>query len=370
MAVRWQAHDLRRLRTADRGLARIARGAGAGLVPCVDVYVLVGLAPWLRHPDPIACAIVIQKMARSDRGCFGGAAVALLGAALAAACGGSVSGPPGNDGAPLSIDALPGQLANAACENLGACCNAAAIPFDQANCRANWTAGVEMAVKRVLQESRVRYDASAAGACVAAYRDYFKRCLDQGDNAVDAVCNRMFVGAVELGGACSRSDECAPSATGSGWCSFDARAETAQGVCVAPELADSSATTHGKLGEACAGSCESGADCGVLAPTGTTPSVTKMCFADDGLQCDFDTGTCQPPSTVGQACRFGGCVKEAYCSAAGVCAPKKPDGTACTDDGECNTGDCLFPGADSSTTNRVCGAKNLATPGVCSAKFD
>jgi len=325
------------------------------------------LAPYSKREDALSCSVVMKKVAW-----WGWAGMGVLLSALVPACGGAVevpdtngngtagrNGTPGGSGAPVAIEALPERLASAACESMAACCRSADIPFVLATCRANATPLLQKAVNEALR-ANIRYDASAAGACIAAYGDYFKGCFVANDKLVEASCSRVFVGTIPLSGACTKSEECAPAADGRGRCDFDS--DQAQGVCVGPSASVPS-TPHGKLGEACAGSCSGSGDCGGAAPSGSGPVVTTVCFADEGLQCDFATQTCQPLAALGQVCSSGACVAGAFC-AQGVCAALKPDGAECSENQECMARRCSL--LDPAAPRGTCGAKSLATPATCS----
>lgn len=321
-------------------------------------------APFLKQGDPLACSAVIIKAGRNVSECWlGGAGLGLLLAALVPACGGSVNGAPGGDGdgEPVPIEALPEQLANAYCENIAGCCDTAAIAFDLATCRANVKAVVQKSVNEALRANS-RYEASAAGACVVAYGKYFKRCVEADSESIEASCNRVFVGTIALGGACTRNEECAPTADGSGHCLSES--DNPQGFCFGPNAPSS--TPRGKLGDACIGSCQGGkADCAVAVPTS---SVTTACFADEGLQCDFRTQTCQPLVAPGGACDHGACVAGAFCTNASVCAATKSDGESCADASECTAHQCFL--AEAAAAIGTCGARSLATPQACSGNLN
>ena len=304
---------------------------------------------------------------------LGASSLALLFATWVPACAGSVSPGPDGDGTPVPIEALPERLANAACENIAGCCNSSAIAFDLATCRATAKAALQKAVNQETSLS-VRYDASAAGACIAAYGAYFKGCVDGDEKSIEADCSQVFVGTVAVGGACTNNQDCAPSAAGSGSCVHDTTGDTTGqsngGVCVAAVNSSSPAIVHGKLGEACVGSCSGSGDCAGPAPSGPSPSVTALCFTEDGLQCEFRTQTCQPFAALGEPCNFGGCVAGAFCSNTSACSATKPDGAVCASNEECTGRRCLFAETDALQTSGVCGAKGLATPAKCSGNLD
>ncbi|MEI9938218.1 MAG: hypothetical protein WDO69_13440 [Pseudomonadota bacterium] len=262
----------------------------------------------------------------------------------------------------MPIEELAEQLADAACESIEDCCTSATIPFDLGTCRAIASAYLQKGVDATIQ-SAVRYDPSAAGACVTAYRRHFKGCVETRIDSSDS-CGRMFVGTVELGDTCTGNDDCAPSADGRGHCALDSDQEDAQAVCVAAPSVDLLA--RGQQGEPCSATCGGDGDCAAGVSAGSEPSTTA-CFADDGLQCDSDAHICQPLAMLGEACNSAPCVVGAFCTEAKVCATKKPDGAACASDSECAGPRCLF--ADPNTVNGICGAKSLATPSVCSGNL-
>jgi hypothetical protein len=152
----------------------------------------------------------------------------------------------------------------------------------------------------------------------------------------------------------------------------DPSGQTAQSVCVVSSFTTS---VHGKLGAACDGDCETGGDCSSSSPaptggtgTGPTTPAPASCYADDGLQCDFSSQTCQPLIAIGQPCSFEGCVVGAYC-AASVCTRSKADGAPCADGIECSSGSCNFP-HDPDALNSICGSSSFANAQTCVGNLD
>jgi hypothetical protein len=292
------------------------------------------------------------------------------------ACGGTTTGPgPGTDpgtsagsAGPISIAQLADQLANAFCDNIGGCCQAAAIAFDLASCKANILSTVSQGLAREMSPN-IRYDANAAGACVAAYASGVKSCKPS--NSIDTACSRVFVGSLPAGAPCSLDDECARPTGGTAFCDGgDSTNGGPSGTCSAASASATSA--HGKLGESCAASCPSGDTCTVTSAgggTGTPSPAMSVCYSDDGLYCSVDT-TCQPLIAVGQPCSFDGCVNGAFCGA-GVCTAGKADGAACGIDSECAGGSCLSSGAPSAGTGAspgvtgTCGGRGIASVASC-----
>ncbi|MEO8903229.1 MAG: hypothetical protein ABI627_17040 [Polyangiaceae bacterium] len=258
---------------------------------------------------------------------------------------------------------LADKLATAACENIAGCCDAGLIPFDLATCTATAKAALDKSVQEETQPN-IRYDASAAGACVAAYGQYFKGCVQQNDaTSTESSCNLVFAGTIAPGEACTKSGECAATKDGSSSCQVEAASGNAQGVCVAARNDSSASSPHGKLGEACVGSCEGNDNCFGPGAAGSAPSVTTWCFAADGLQCESATNTCQRLIVVGQSCDFAGCVTGAFC-ASGLCSAKKPNGAACNGNRECSVERCVF--SEPAGASGTCGNKSLATTAACS----
>ena len=279
---------------------------------------------------------------------------ALLFAVLVQGCGGSST-----DSSVVPFDQLPDQFASAICDNIGGCCQAASISFDLATCKANAKAFIQQGLVAQVNANALRYDANAAEACLTAFADEVKSCRDD-HHASDEVCNRAFAGAVPIGGACTTGNECAAPPVGSAQCAFDST--VTQGKCELSSVATPGA--HGKLGQACIGSCDAGGDCsGGFAGSGET--VSAICYVDDGLYCAGSI--CQPLNDLGKPCAaFEGCVAGAYCGDANTCVAQKPDGAKCALRGECASGRCKQP-ADGTTG--VCSVDAIASTSTCSGTF-
>jgi len=205
-------------------------------------------------------------------------------AALGPACGQTAGTASDKDPGPIPQADLE-EFAGTLCESIAGCCGDASIPFELTRCTEGLKVDLESAV-RPLSLPNIRYDAAAARACIAAYAKSFDACIrpKSGPFAPPPTgsafkdCPGMFVGTLPAGQACSRWEQCVPSAAGFSRCDFVSEPRR---VCVAP----APTLPHGKPGEACGGNCFDSGDC---------VSGIAMCYEREGLQCDIETQTCQP----------------------------------------------------------------------------
>jgi len=287
---------------------------------------------------------------------FGGA---LLVVWLAPGCGGSSTGT-------VSLDDFPKRLAKVICDHLVGCCRAVAMPLDSATCNANASVYFQQAFSEQ-DRTKVRYDASAADGCLAAYDGALSGCTFESADAevVDAACTPVFVGQVPLGGACRKGAECAPQAGARVSCDFGSGSGD-QGTCALGSSSPADAP-HGKQGQACVGSCSDNSCGGSATVAGST--TTAVCFASEGLYCDSQR-TCQPTLADGQPCSYSECSQASYCDDANrTCAPKKADGATCSVSSECRAYNCQFPDNDASSTG-ICGVESLANAKTCAGNFE
>jgi hypothetical protein len=102
-----------------------------------------------------------------------------------AALGGGCSG--STDGAatvgPVALDQLPQTLANAMCDSLAPCCKAANVPYLESGCKSTVTDGWSTFIAQ-MSSGHTRYDADAAGRCVAAAKNEIASCKELGDGAL------------------------------------------------------------------------------------------------------------------------------------------------------------------------------------------
>jgi hypothetical protein len=308
----------------------------------------------------------------------------LLGAGVAlAGCSSPSDGGAGPSG-PISADTAPTQFAQTLCTNMAACCQAHNLAHDDATCESSIEGQFRAAIL-ARQSSKVLYDPDAAGRCLDAYVSAFASCGDPGTTLHDA-CNAIWVGTVDLGGACTQSEECKDTPEVNAYCN--------QGVCTEDLLGQKPA--RATAGEACNGTCTengSGYSCISFDTSASVPS----CYTNDGFSCDGNTKTCVPLPKLGEPCTFGtgcasgafceggtcvaqrssgpctddsNCTNDSYCSTAnpssgvtpqGSCTAKKPDGATCQIDQECTVGRCQ---------NGICTPRLPVSASLCAGLLD
>jgi hypothetical protein len=216
-----------------------------------------------------------------------------------------------------------------------------------------------------VDQSKVRYDASAAGSCMAAYGNVVQSCKFDDTDSIESACEHMFVGLVPLGGTCASGSECAPQADGHASCHFEFSNDTSTGTCRLDAPSMFTAAPHGTLGQACIGSCQA-SSCD-SSPTGQGSTVTAICFASEGLYCG--TGeTCQPLLADGQPCSFAGCAATSYCDV--TCKPQKADGSQCVISDECTSHECEYADSGNNPVSGTCGTGSIATAKSCMGDLD
>ena len=270
----------------------------------------------------------------------------VLSAGVFFGCGGSSSssggGPSGGGpSGPVQSQEFGSVYASTFCSSIAGCCTSAGYPADTASCNSTLRPTVDALTKVYASKPKIRYDAAAAGACVEAYRVALSACTDQAlYGQVNAICKGVFRGTVAPGGACSSTQECAPSTAGTATCDT--------GVC---GLSDGSISSevHAKVGEACNATCSG--DTNSYGCSGSSRMIVPgagNCWVEDGLYCG-SSGLCEVAPKIGQPC--GG---YSYCEAAGHC-----DNGSCVADsasGPCSSTEaCLAPSyCDSSAPTHSC----------------
>jgi hypothetical protein len=273
--------------------------------------------------------------------------------AVCAVFGGCKSGD--DDAAPLSQDELPGAMASLVCDSLGDCCSSAKLVFDSTNCRAATSAQVKASLNETLTAA-VKYDAEAAGDCVAELKKRAK-CGRTGSLDDVPACDRVLVGTLAAGQPCQSNEECAAP----GYCNTDL--VTFEDICTVSSSSEL-ALVRGKAGDTCYATCEDPASCAVLGPSGNVvgdpiePGTTPVvCYRSDSLYC---SGNCQPLKAIGETCDAASACKDGlFCDFDfGICTAPHPNGAACSDDVECQSGNC---GTDSTgdTLDGTCLASSV-----------
>ena len=325
---------------------------------------------------------------------FSIAATALLATSALGACSTKSSA------TPVAQSDLPLQIAHAICDSIKPCCAQTAFAYDQAACVT--------AVQSELDQDFVKlagttYDATAAGNCVAKYREVASSCADpaEGDDATDDACSAVFVGAKKNGEACDKSAECAPSPEGRVRCEHYGESDSTGDEPVVDGGTPPATSATGTQCKLYKKNPAKGDPCGTSKPTEKPPSIVGDCESTRvgaTLYCDYKTNTCEPLIAIGQpcaeissgscasggsctagkciaaiaeggACQYAGCATGLYCAPdsaakgpAGKCAKQKKTGEACSEDadyGACASGSC---------SESKCSAGSFATASVCKGK--
>ena len=262
------------------------------------------------------------------------------------ACSGESGGPvPSSGGPPIPLGELGDKLANTYCDAIGPCCSQAGLQYDKSACVTKLQTSLAKTIDAV-NGGTVKYDANAAGDCLAGFSSVVDNC--KFDGPTPDACNRTFNGTVADGGNCTISNECLKPPGG--------RATCTSGKCV----------THAKgtSGTACAETCTQSGQVTICYGSGGSGA---LCLTNDGLYCNGTTqkctaigkigdscdgsdasctpdaycesSTCAARKNIGDSCTFNGCVTGAYC-ANSSCQAQKPLGSTCTSSDECADGHC------------------------------
>lgn len=211
-------------------------------------------------------------------------------AIVAAGCGGQTTGPGPGGGtpttAPASATDFTKALAHTICANVGGCCSAKKLPFQEASC--------ETAVTTIYQSKGIvpsSYDPGKGQACL--------------DAIASATVSCDFTSALANSEACDG-------------------------------LTGGSPAKHAKVGEPCNATCSSTAgssSClseGMALGSGGAPPAQGSCFTNDGIHCDFDTGTCMPARGLGEVCDSSAQCNSGLCGPTSLCVAKSKMGDACS----------------------------------------
>ncbi len=243
---------------------------------------------------------------------------------LAGGCSGksSASSSGGGGGAaPVAAADFPAQLADTYCDTIAPCCDAAHVTYDAATCKSKLMQAGEDAVQKKPGQN---YDAAAAGKCLLEFETALRTCQPTGGDDEDSAlqdCAKIIVGTAPTGATCTGSRDCASPNK----CLFSLDGLT--GVCGTDPPPPN--------GECTSRSCATGSWCNAGA-----------CVAQ------VDSGPCSDSHA---------CSAKSYCDG-GQCIPRKADGAACIDDGECANRKCIG--------GATCGALVLATPASCQGDLE
>lgn len=252
----------------------------------------------------------------------------LLGTAgLVAACnggGGTAGGESSSSGGAGPIDSFIAQY----CDLHQPCCAKAGKAYDQAKCRAFFTAFTAEAT----------YDPGKGQQCLDAARTEASGgafCETGLSDAADATCKGVFTagpsgGTKKPGEPCELDSECASSAEGERNCgsSYANGATTRQCQIL----------VRGKEGEDCVGEKTETTTSVSGSLDGPPPERAVLCYIADGLFCDSKTKKCSKIQDVGGPCdsfSSRACVEAAFCDTTEKkCVARKGAGEECTGIGD------------------------------------
>ena len=245
------------------------------------------------------------------------AGLGTLGITLLFAGCSSGSGTPTQSSGPIPIDGLAKAYGDAVCPNIKSCCEAAGAAYSEQSCRAKLEALMQPALTLV-DQGKVKYDPSQAGACVSQISSAAASCFESGGDI--AACEAVLQGTVPAGGACTSDEECMGPA--------GAHTSCDQSKCVVEK--------RGVAGDDCLWTCSEKGSTTWCSGVGSADTGAR-CFTNDGLYCDSTSTKCKARVAVGaQGCDYGSesCVDGAYCDS-GACAAQLAVGADCTSDYEC-----------------------------------
>ena len=254
---------------------------------------------------------------------FGGASAAAGGKGGSGGnSGGGVSGSGGGTGGTGGTGGSAGAsvqaLATAYCAAARNCCFSTDYwTPDLTDCEAKFP--VRLKPLALVDKGTVIIDKTALAACIAAYNQTATACTL---NNLAPACRGVFVGTKAEGEPCGYGGdpttggtitegvhECKASG-GPELCVWtgDMTVSGATGTCHKPP--------HGKIGDPCIGSCQSGDEW--LSDTVSLTSVLTVCFEDDGLYCRWGSNfVCAPIVANG-----GDCTDDSACASTSFCDSK------------------------------------------------
>ena len=196
--------------------------------------------------------------------------------------GGNVSGPP------IALANYCSKYASMAC-GTAAKCDCLPAGATVSLCENYVVDDCEGDVNDPVEAGRFKFDANAAGNCVASLEAIIADCSVGDDANWPAACDAMLVGAVPTGGTCDGGDEC----TGDLECINDkcTRMPTRGETCVDGSCAEDLY-------------CRDDNRCHAYAGLGVSCAASDVYCGDD-LHCSSVNDTCAPYPTQGQSCAVG-----------------------------------------------------------------
>lgn len=283
--------------------------------------------------------------------------VALLCALAPLGCGDEASGPgaggPSAVATPIAFADYCDRYAQMTCDVARTCDCLAGT--GHATCVTYQTVACREDVEPPVEEGRRRWDAAAAGQCLAELEAIAADC-SLSDAYWPEACDAMEVGIVPANGACESDRDCAGGlACAGGVCRTlpgDGEPCDAEYGCADEDFCGDDGLCHAYRGPG--GACPEGSR--ACADELTCNPSTETCepyrgegesCADAPSACDSELGcapatqTCEPYPSAGASCvETDRCREGVYCGADGLCHDEKVEGVACAGDDECATGHC------------------------------
>lgn len=237
---------------------------------------------------------------------------------LVAACGSNDSDDGG--GGTYSLESVCEDIAPKICNLRKSCCTSSGIGYDEAGCLAEFKADCQQDVAAAKAGTET-FDGTKVDACLAAFEPILTACrisMADLEDYIPAVKScTVFVGQKDLGAACTRDNECKPSADPDTFVSCND-----QGKCAEVRY----------VGEGAACSFEDG----------------NSAICKDGLYCAFTSlnppeGTCKKATSKGATCTVisGECGFGYICDPGSkTCVDAKGEGQSCTTGLECSSLNC------------------------------
>jgi hypothetical protein len=216
---------------------------------------------------------------------------------------------------------------------------------------------------------RVRYDASAAAACIAAEQASLAghTCTTPITITLVPACSEVFVGQQASLAPCGQDVECQDGLTCIGW-----TASGADGSCESPPAVSAACGEAKSDGGppvipwpfgnhpdcATGGYCKGSPGGTCAAESGSNGACTTDAECTTGLVCHLaKCGTTGPAATNGACASLSDCQHGLYCATGGTCQAEKAAGASCTGvfDTEC-LGECDVPDAGAPVCVSYCGS--------------
>jgi hypothetical protein len=299
----------------------------------------------------------------------------------------------GDEGGPIPLDDLEGEVINTLCSLYVNC----GLVDDIATCRKlqQGEGDLDASLLAAIEAGKVIYHPDKARECLNGVGGSCERGATLGTSS--EACDETFEGTVGAGGQCALDEVCksrdcdvptCPDACCQGTCVGDAPiprptvgqscAENARCIdsfcdfatttCVAYRTEGEPCTSTGQCGtNVCANQtcqrrpgpgepCDTESLAGQCSHIGYTCSASSLTCVPVGLSGDTcstqsecsdiyncDAGTCQLGPELGETCGEleGGCIDNSYCDFDTLtCTARKADGAMCNDDNECRSDYC------------------------------